>query len=137
MPKAFVNAVDVDSPSPYYFATIDGYFIGIPGAGAVVASDINRETDVKLAAVDGSPEQLDVSPLVEDEITQRLFDSNDSYKRDAPYWPTPAVGTLLYNSSSFLRGLLHAAGVPEPRSPIIFSAAYPGWTNPIPLEHFK
>lgn len=126
-----------------FLSTAEGGVYLTLGAGPVdgrLVADRNREYDANL---DISHEliRLDLGSRYEDEVIEALYSGMLFYRDDLDYdlfacpnqdakWWRPDDG---YNSNSFARGLLEAAGLAVPQP----SASLPGFDKPIPPALFR
>jgi hypothetical protein len=81
-------------------------------------------------------ERLQYSPVLEDELIEKLFAFDRNYPDDLAYECFPDPGTNEFNSNSYISGLLNRADLPHPAFPFFYKYLYPGWTKPVPASEF-
>jgi hypothetical protein len=103
------------------------------GGGGRLVSDVNRPTDVHTK---GFLVQILSLPhgMSEDEMITRLFQLDKNYGDDLKYDLFPDSGDAEYNSNSYVRGLLNAAGFPGLKTPPVYA---PGTEKPVPTTEFN
>jgi hypothetical protein len=80
-------------------------------------------------------ERLHYDNRHEDSLILRLLQLFSNYRNDLEYCFMPDGPTPWYNSNSFVRGLLDAAGVaPKPLAGTLLP--YVGWSKPVPAPEF-
>jgi hypothetical protein len=109
----------------------------------VLKAGFNRTRDVQVPpAIPLERLPVSASPLFEDGWITKLLQRQRNYRNDLDYVCPPIFPWEDgYNSNSYARGLLEAAGLPLPFFPtsnLSFGPErYPGWTKPIPKEKFQ
>ena len=102
----------------------------------ILKSDLNRTNDVGKPPWD--PLESLAYPLgVEDALIAALLSRDSAYADDLPYACRPEQNPGFYNSNSYARGLLNAAGLPGPRFPDRMPTLVPGWLTPVPRSKFQ
>lgn len=99
-----------------------------------LVSAFNRPADV--SAEPDLMEKLRYARATENALIDRLIDLDHNYDDDLPYCFVPPTEGHLYNSNSYISGLLRAADIRRPVTPGIFLVFFPGWAKPVPATEF-
>jgi RHS repeat-associated protein len=133
-----------NAPRPWLFRANDPqnfnhYFVtlGAGGPGGVLVSALFRSLDVNKPK--HNRHRIDLGLTLEERYTliERLFEADSHYQDSLPYVALPNSG-FGYNSNSYTSGLVQAAGENLFTGEFYpFEQFYPGWSKPVPRQHFQ